>query len=109
MTNTFDETRIHSIVHRVLSEMGQTMAAGASSVPASKDVGLLKGEGIFPDMESAIVAAVHAQEELVALKLENRERIIAAMRAVSLQHASELAELAWRETRRGAAAARLHR
>ncbi len=54
--------------------------------------------GIFEDMDQAVSAARAAYERLNALDLETRERIVAAMRKVTVDHAEELAKMAVEET-----------
>jgi acyl-CoA reductase-like NAD-dependent aldehyde dehydrogenase len=55
-------------------------------------------KGVFPDVDSAVFAAAKAQEELVALPLDTRKRIIAAMRGAVLQNNESLSRDAVSET-----------
>lgn len=93
---SFDEGRISSIVQRVLENLGNE-----TERPALEGAGALTGDGIFADMDAAIRAASDAHHQLMALSLERRGQIIAAMRRISLAHAEELAELACQETGMG--------
>ena len=47
-----------------------------------KEAGTVSGSGIFPDIDSAVQAAKTAHQELTAMKLETRGRLVAAMRDV---------------------------
>ncbi|HEY3997414.1 MAG TPA: aldehyde dehydrogenase family protein, partial [Candidatus Xenobia bacterium] len=60
--------------------------------------GVKPQRGIFATMDDAVAAAKDAQRKLMALSLEKRYEIIAAMRATGLQHARHLAEMAVAET-----------
>lgn len=93
---SFDEQRISSIVQQVLQNMGVESPRPVSDVNAPLD-----GAGIFSDMDRAVAAAMDAHLQLMAMSLERRSKIVAAMREVSLSHAVELAELAHRETGMG--------
>lgn len=57
--------------------------------------------GIFTDMEQAISAAVEAQKRLVALPLEIRRNIVAAIRETAEANAQEFANRAVLESGRG--------
>jgi acyl-CoA reductase-like NAD-dependent aldehyde dehydrogenase len=56
------------------------------------------GEGIFPDIDSAVTAAGNAQQELAALPLDTRRRVIEAMRRTVLSHNESLSVDAVSET-----------
>ncbi len=55
-------------------------------------------KGVFPDVDSAVSAASKAQEELVALPLDTRKRIVAAMRKTVLDNNELLSNEAVAET-----------
>ncbi len=66
--------------------------------PASNPKLDLMGEGIFPDINSAVEAVTASQKEFIRLKLTQREKIIAAIRKSMLDNARYLAEMAQSET-----------
>jgi aldehyde dehydrogenase len=94
----FDEQRISAIVGQVLHNLGVESARPAEAARTTPDSA---GAGIFADMDRAIAAARDAQEQLMAMSLEQRGAIIDAMRQISLAHAEELAQMAHRETGMG--------
>jgi len=57
--------------------------------------------GIFPDMEQAISAAKVSQRVVQKMNMEQREKIIANIRAATLEHAETLAHMAVEETGMG--------
>ena len=56
------------------------------------------GLGVFSTVDEAVRAAKEAQPRFVALKLEHRARIIAAIRKAMLENCEALAKAAWEET-----------
>ncbi len=56
------------------------------------------GEGVFATVDDAVEAAGVAFRELDGLSLEGRQKIIASIRELMLEHAQELARHAQRET-----------
>ena len=54
--------------------------------------------GVFADPDSAVTAARKAFEQYEQMELSTRHRVVAAMRAVTLQHLEELARYAHEET-----------
>ena len=117
-----DERRIQEIVERVVSRLGgagqttpmeavlkaaESPAARAGFVPphlrgkdeAKKDARIPKATlGLFPDIDSAVKAARKAFEQYQEASLSSRERIVSAMRKVTLAHLRDLAEYAVSET-----------
>lgn len=77
----------------LLGAAGQ--AASEQAKPAAAATGVL---GIFPDLDSAVAAAAAAQRELVALPLDTRKAMIAAMRRVILWNNADLSTQAVAET-----------
>ncbi len=59
------------------------------------------GKGIFPDVNSAVIAAADAQKKFVKLPLEHREKIIENIRVQMRSSADELSKMAWEETGMG--------
>ena len=71
--------------------------SAASAVSAAANAAA-SGAGIFPDLDSAVAAATIAQRELVALPLETRKAMIAAMRRVIVWNNADLSAQAVAET-----------
>ncbi len=57
-----------------------------------------KGQCLFDDVNDAIETAVRAQQRLAEMTLEQRGKLVEAMRACARRHAEELAVLAHEET-----------
>ncbi|MSP58997.1 MAG: aldehyde dehydrogenase EutE [Myxococcales bacterium] len=114
---TLDERRIQEIVERVVARLGTGQPANpaeaveraaarmapAPSSPSSsgpkREVRVPRGSnGIYPDVDSAVKASRVAFEQHEKNSLELREKIVGAMRAVTLKHVKELAQYAWEET-----------
>lgn len=90
---------VREIVAQILSEYNQA-AFGAQEQKAAGNL----GNGVFPDIESAVEAAKKAQKELQELGLEKRELIIKEMRKAALEHTDEFSIAAVNETGIGNAA-----
>ena len=56
------------------------------------------GMGVFPDIDSAVVAANQAHLQLMSMTLQKRNDIIASIRKKMLEHSEELAKQAHAET-----------
>ncbi len=113
-----DERRIQEIVEKVMARLGPSAGAlpqnpveaierAVARAPVRPTFSSEKKStakvpqgklGIFPDVESAAKAARKAFEEYDKTPIETRNRMIAAMRQVTLKHVRELAELAVAET-----------
>lgn len=83
--------QISAIIEKVLLEMNK------------RDLNVQSSDGIFDNMDAAVDASEIAQKELVKMSLEERERLLAAMRKVILDNAMELAELCVKDTGMGRA------
>lgn len=81
--------QINVIIERVLQEISK------------RDLNVVKSDGIFEDMNTAVEAAAEAQKELSKLSIEQRENLISAMRKVILDNAKELAEICVKDTKMG--------
>lgn len=55
-------------------------------------------DGLFDSVDEAVACAREAQQQLVQLSLEQREKIISSMRAASLKHNEELSAFAIEDT-----------
>jgi len=93
MANLADEVR--AIVEQVLSgsEYASILGGKGPDLPAPKAL-----SGIFPDLDSAVAAAAIAQRDLVALPLDTRRAMIAAMRRVIIWNNADLSAQAVAET-----------
>jgi acyl-CoA reductase-like NAD-dependent aldehyde dehydrogenase len=86
------EASIRELVEQVLSGLGARAGTAAGAA------------GVFADMEAAVAAARRAHQQLMAMTLEARQRMIAAMRQAALGKLEEMARLAVEETGMGRAA-----
>jgi acyl-CoA reductase-like NAD-dependent aldehyde dehydrogenase len=98
-----DDTRINQLVQQVMAEVraGQTpivppTRSGAAAPPVAAGV-----DGVFADVDGAVAAAHTAFDQLNALPLDLRDRMITAMRHAAEEAASVLAHEAWTETGMG--------
>jgi len=96
MAVTLDQGKIDEIVERVVQRLG----SGPASAPrAATAVVHGRRRGIFDDLDTATAAAQRAHEELVnTLKLEDRQRMVQAMRDCATQLNESLARQAVAET-----------
>ena len=82
--------QIEQIVQMTIAQLG---GAGAVSAPAPAACG--GGNGwMFDRAEDCITAAAAAQKKLVAMSMEDREKLIRAMRRASRENAEKLAVMA---------------
>jgi len=79
--------QIVAIINQTAAELGSTSTCGGSS-----------GQWLCADAEEAVNNALCAQQRLMKMSLEDRSRLIEAMRAASRTHAKYLAKLAHNET-----------
>ncbi|MCK4644210.1 aldehyde dehydrogenase EutE [bacterium] len=90
-----DEKRIDELIKKVVGEFQTTIESNdKTAAPKGKN-------GVFDSIDHAIDAAHTAQVELMALSLEKRAALIAAMKAMALKHADMLGEMAVSETGMG--------
>ena len=95
MEAAFDQQEIAAVVERVrLKLRGQAEAPPPTPVAADTVV----GDGIYPDVDSAVAAARTAFEAYRTMGLKRRHRIIDAVRAAMRDRAEELARMAHDET-----------
>jgi acyl-CoA reductase-like NAD-dependent aldehyde dehydrogenase len=75
-------------------------SSGSSGAPGrNKDAKIPRAQhGLFPDVDAAVAAARKAFEQFQSAPLSTRERIIAAMRKVTLENLRPLSEYAVAET-----------
>ena len=115
-----DEQRVARIVAQVIASLPQSETGGAltekkdasgqapkhqfikpymATVEANTDR-MVKAscDGVFSDVNAAITAAKIAQEQLVALSVAEREKIVAVIRAVSIENVEKIARIAHEET-----------
>ena len=103
MANLADDIRL--VVEQVLKSPDiSALLNGVNPSPviapesAASASAAASGAGIFPDLDSAVAAAATAQRELVALPLETRKAMIAAMRRVIVWNNADLSAQAVTET-----------
>jgi acyl-CoA reductase-like NAD-dependent aldehyde dehydrogenase len=91
----FDQQEIAAVVERVRQKLrGQAEAPQPTPVEAEASA----GDGIYPDVDSAVAAARTAFEAYRSMGLKKRHRIIDAVRAAMRERAEELARMAHEET-----------
>ena len=93
-----DKSQIEIIVEKVLQEIAAAPQNTASTNHASIS------DGVFPEMEEAIQAAIGAHHQLMKFSLATREKIIQAIRDTGWTNREEYGRLELEETDLGAAA-----
>lgn len=88
---------IENIVRQVIAVLPKN--ATISSVQSSADSG--GKDGVFDRMEDAIAAAAQAQIEFSRYTVEERKKLIEAIRAVCREKVEDLAHRVWQETGMG--------
>lgn len=95
--SSLDENQIETIAQRIVEIItGKTPVRNASM--GSDSFFRSSWLGIFTTIDEAVTATSIAQRQLTSMTLRKRDEIIASIRAVMLEHARELAELAVAET-----------
>ncbi len=93
MAHDMSEERIRHIVEEVVSRV---MAA-----ESGLGAGTLTADGVFQDVDEAVAAARQAQRKLVEISLEERKKIVAALRQTLREYAEDFARRALEETGMG--------
>jgi propionaldehyde dehydrogenase len=97
-----DQDKIRNIVAQVIENIQKQGLIDGSEQRTSRPSVSIKGQnGIFPDVDSAVSAALQAQKELIALGIEKRKELIIAIREAGIKNARMLAEMAVQETGMG--------
>ena len=97
MAQRLTEAEIEAVARRIVADLDGTPGApggrGAAAIAASGGSGpAAAGMGIYPSVDEAVKAAREAQPKYVALPLEKRARIIAAIRVSMRENGSALGE-----------------
>lgn len=92
-----DKDQVRQIVEEVLKRLS---SGGGSSVPAAPPAGK---DGVFSRIDDAVESASVAYKKWRNLTLEQKEKCVEAMRAISLEHADEMGRMAQAETGLGRA------
>jgi len=87
-----DRDQVQKIVEEVLRRVSQ-QGAQVAEVPIA-----VGRDGVFQQADDAVEAASRAYQKWRSLSLEVRGNCIEAMRATSLKHAQEMADMAYAET-----------
>jgi len=90
------EAQIAAIVDNVIRRLAEEGA-----VEKAAAAGVSPGDGVFPDVDSALKAAELSQRELEAQSLDMRREIIAVLRRTAEENAQTLARMAVDETKLG--------
>ncbi|MFH1571000.1 MAG: aldehyde dehydrogenase family protein [Gemmatimonadota bacterium] len=88
-------------VRRIVEEVVQRVVGDAVAGPAVRGGPRGQAMGVFESVDEAVSAADRAQKILVAGKLEDRKRIIEAIRQSTRDHAEEYSRMAVEETGMG--------
>ena len=86
-----DRDQVRKIVEEVLKRVGGGGAPEAPATPVGKD-------GVFQRIDDAVEAAGRAYKKWRDMSQEQKCNCVEAMRAVSLKHAQEMADMAYQET-----------
>jgi acyl-CoA reductase-like NAD-dependent aldehyde dehydrogenase len=100
--SNMDDMQINRIIQYVMREIAEpdlSPSPAQAIAPVSYTPG--QYDGMFPDPDSAVNAALTAYEALNAMPLERRKSMVEAMRAAARQHALVLAQFAVEETGMG--------
>jgi acyl-CoA reductase-like NAD-dependent aldehyde dehydrogenase len=89
----FDQQEIATVVERVRLRL-----RGHAEAPQPAEAEAVGGEGIYPDVDAAVMAAHSAFEAYRSMGLKKRHRIIDSVRAAMRDRAAELARMAHEET-----------
>ena len=99
------EASVRELVEKVLTSLDGKILRSSSQGESAGGIGVGSvigaGRGVFPDIDTAILAARSAHKELTARTLETRTHMIAAMRQAVQRNLDGLADLAVRETGMG--------
>src|SRR5688572_9781358 len=99
-----NEELIRSVVQQVLSQMNGTniTGPGEAAIPVAHGNKQYDGRfGIFHDVDEAVEAATIAFERLSERTKEDRGRIIAHIRRISIDQCEELGTMEMNETKVG--------
>jgi len=103
-----DDAKIDAIIQQVMTELREAergphepLPPRVTSSPSTPAPKLVRGDNLFPDVDSAVQAARRAFEQLGGLPLALRERMISHMRRAARENAQVVARLAWEETGMG--------
>jgi len=91
----FDQQEIAAVVERVRLKLRGHTEVPPTAMVDRQDVA---GDGIYPDVDSAVAAARTAFEAYRSMGLKKRHRIIDAVRSAMRDRAGELANMAREET-----------
>jgi propionaldehyde dehydrogenase len=87
---SFDEKILSGVVQQVIEQL--MSENGSAAAPAAC---------VYDNVDEAVDNAVAAQRRLIAMTLEDRERMIVAMRKTALENNEMLSEMAVKETKLG--------
>lgn len=88
------DQEIERIAQQIVADLGDAPAGGGAQPAAPSEPGL----GIFGAVDDAVRASARTFPAYVALPMQTRNRIIAAIRDTMMEHASALAKAAHDET-----------
>lgn len=110
MSSAINEQMVRDVVSEVLARLGNGTAvvspssgrsAPAASAGRAAPAASRGRDGVFADVDSAVAAAVVAQEQLVCKSLEARAAAIQCVRDIVISQAEELGRIEFAETKIG--------
>lgn len=93
-----DEQRIAAIVRQVVSELKGQAPASNQTAPGRTGAG---DWGLFDDVDTAMEAVAQAADFMASTSLEQREKIVTAIRQTTIEHAEQFARWVYDETKMG--------
>ncbi len=92
-----DEKVVNQIVEKVVEKLGAQGIEASPKVGTPLESSGIK-DGVFQDMETCIQATLAAQRKLLVLPVEDRRKIIQAIRDTGLANADEYGRMEFEET-----------
>ncbi|NKB70165.1 MAG: aldehyde dehydrogenase family protein [Candidatus Latescibacteria bacterium] len=88
-------------IRQIVEEVVHKVVAGGAGRGDQGVPGPQEGSGVFQTIDEAVAAATQAQKVLVRLSLENRKKIVEALRAIARDHSEEFSRRTLAETGMG--------
>ena len=101
VAQSVDEQQVRRIVEEVVQRVAGNGAASSLGAPAVAGGARGRAQGVYDCVDEAVAAAGRAQKALVEGTLEDRKRIIEAIRQMTRDRAEEFSRMAHEETGMG--------
>jgi acyl-CoA reductase-like NAD-dependent aldehyde dehydrogenase len=95
---TIDKKQIEQIVEQVMEKLTASESMAIQNTPSAQDPAIQGSDGVFQEMEGAILAAAAAHEQLLLLPLDIRKKIIQAIRDTGWINREEYGKMELEET-----------